>query len=68
GATHLGGVLNSQRKGDLQTQIDAITPFLSQAGLSYAQFKEIAQGSGVNIFDEFGRIVPEALRRFASGN
>ncbi|MEO7368414.1 MAG: protein kinase [Gemmatimonadaceae bacterium] len=68
GATHMGGVLNTKRMGDLQTQINALTPFLSQAGLSYAQFKEIAQGSGVNIFDEFGRIVPDALKRFASGH
>ncbi len=67
GATHMGGVLNSKRKGDLQTQINALQPFLAQAGLSYAQFKDIARGSGVNIFDAYGRIVPDALRQFASG-
>lgn len=63
----MGGVLNSKRKGDLQTQINALQPFLAQAGLSYAQFKDIARGSGVNIFDAYGRIVPDALRQFASG-
>ena len=66
GATHMGGVLNKQRKGDLQTQINALQPFLTQAGLSYAQFKELARGSGVNIFDEYGRIMPDALKQFAS--
>ena len=66
GATHMGGVLNSRRKGDLQTQIDALTPFLAQAGLSYTQFKEIARGSGINIYDEYGRMVPDALRQFIS--
>lgn len=66
GATHMGGVLNSKRKGDLQTQIDALQPFLAQAGLSYPQFKEIVRGAGVNLFDEYGRIVPDALRQFAS--
>jgi len=66
GATHMGGVLNSKRKGDLQTQIDALQPFLAQAGLSYPQFKEIVRGVGVNIFDEYGRMIPDALRQFAS--
>jgi serine/threonine-protein kinase len=66
GATHMGGVFNSKRKGDLQTQIDALQPFLAQAGLSYAQFKDLVRGSGVNIFDEYGRIVPDALRQFVS--
>jgi serine/threonine-protein kinase len=65
GATHKGGVLNSKRKGDLQTQIDALQPFLARAGLNYAQFKDIVNGSGVNIYDEFGRIDPEALKKFA---
>ena len=68
GATHKGGVLGSKRKGDLQTQIDALQPFLSQAGLSYAQFKSIVGGAGVNIFDEYGRMVPDALRGFAAGH
>ena len=62
----MGGVLNSKRKGDLQTQIDALQPFLAQAGLSYPQFKEIVRGVGVNIFDEYGRMIPDALRQFAS--
>ncbi len=66
GATHMGGVLNSKRKGDLQTQINALTPYLAQMGLSYAQFKEIARGSGVDIYDEFGRIVPDALKQFVA--
>ena len=67
GATHKGGVLGTQRKGDLQTQIDAIAPFLSQKGLSYDQFKAIVKESGVSLFDEFGRMLPNALQRFASG-
>jgi hypothetical protein len=65
GATHKGGVLNSKRKGDLQTQIDALQPFLVRAGLNYAQFKDIVHSSGANIYDEFGRIDPEALKKFA---
>ncbi len=67
-ATHMGGVLNTQRRGDLQTQIDALQPFLAQAGLSYAQFKDLARGAGVNIFDEYGRMVPDSLKRFAAGH
>ncbi len=67
GATHKGGVLGTQRKGDLQTQIDALTPFLAKAGLTYQQFKSAAQESGVNLYDEFGRMLPDALQQFASG-
>ena len=65
GATHKGGILGSKRKGDLQMQIDALLPFLNQAGLTYEQFKGIVADSGVWMFDEFGRMVPEALRQFA---
>lgn len=65
GATHMGGVLNTKRKGDLQTQIDALQPFLSQAGISYNEFKSLARESGVNLFDEFGRMIPDSLRHFA---
>jgi serine/threonine-protein kinase len=67
GATHMGGLMKSKRLGDLQTQINALTPFLTRYGLSYDQFKELANKSGINIYDEFGRISPDALRRFASG-
>ena len=67
GATHKGGVLGTQRKGDLQTQIDALAPFLGQKGLSYEQFKTIVRESGVNLFDEFGRMLPNALAQFANG-
>ena len=67
GATHMGGVLGAQRRGDLQTQIDALQPFLTSAGLTYEQFKGIVQESGVRMFDEFGRMVPDSLRRFAAG-
>ena len=67
GATHKGGVLGTRNKGDLQTQIDALSPYLSQAGLSYDQFKSLVRESGINLFDEFGRMVPGALQRFASG-
>ena len=65
GATHMGGVLGTKRMGDLQTQINALVPFLTQAGLTYEQFKGVVKESGINIYDEFGRIVPDSLRRFA---
>ncbi len=67
GATHMGGVLGTQRRGDLQTQIDAIQPFLTRAGLSYDQFKGLVQQSGIKLFDEFGRMIPNALQQFAGG-
>lgn len=67
GATRMGGVLGTKRTGDLQTQIDALQPFLSQAGMSYEHFKILAQGAGVNLFDDQGRIIPDALQQFASG-
>ena len=67
GATRMGGPLNTRRRGDLQTQIDALTPFLTSAGLSYDQFKALVAGAGVKMFDEFGRMVPDSLQRFASG-
>jgi serine/threonine-protein kinase len=65
GATHKGGILGAKRLGDLQTQINALLPFLRQAGLTYEQFKGIVAESGVKMFDEFGRITPEALQQFA---
>ncbi|MEO5590818.1 MAG: serine/threonine-protein kinase [Gemmatimonadaceae bacterium] len=68
GATRSGGLLGAQRKGDLQTQLDALQPFLRSAGLTYDEFKQLVQQSGVNMFDQFGRIVPDSLQRFASGN
>ena len=67
GATRMGGPLGTRRRGDLQTQIDAIQPFLAQAGLTYEQFKGIVAESGVRMFDEFGRMVPDSLQRFAGG-
>ena len=67
GATRKGGPLGTRRRGDLQTQIDALQPFLASAGMSYQQFKSIAEGSGVSIYDEFGRMVLDSLQRFASG-
>ena len=45
--------------------LDALLPFLIQAGLTYEQFKGIVAESGVWMFDDFGRMVPEALRQFA---
>ena len=68
GATRMGGPLGTRRRGDLQTQIDALQPFLTSAGLTYEQFKSIVAESGIGIFDEFGRMVPDSLQRFASGN
>jgi len=68
GATRMGGVLGTQRRGDLQTQIDALQPFLSEAGMSYEHFKILVQGAGVSLFDEQGRMIPDALQQFASGN
>jgi serine/threonine-protein kinase len=67
GATHMGGVLGAQRRGDLQTQIDALQPFLTRAGLSYEQFKGLVQQSGIRLFDDFGRMIPNALQQFAAG-
>lgn len=66
GASRTGGLLGIQKKGDLQTQIDALRPFLTSVGLTYDQFKAIVKEAGFNIFDEFGRMVPEALQRFAA--
>jgi serine/threonine-protein kinase len=67
GASRRGGPLGTRRRGDLQTQIDALHPFLTNAGLTYEQFKALVAESGVSLFDEFGRMIPEALQRFASG-
>lgn len=68
GATHKGGLLGTQRRGDLQTQIDALQPFLTRAGLTYERFKAIVQESGVKLFDEFGRMMPDVLQQFASAS
>jgi hypothetical protein len=67
GATHKGGVLGTKRSGDLQTQIDALHPFLSQARISYEHFKILVQSSGVSLFDEDGRMIPTAMQQFAAG-
>jgi serine/threonine protein kinase len=66
GATHKGGLLGARRKGDLQTQIDALQPFLSRSGLTYERFKAVMQESGVKLYDEFGRMLPDALQQFAN--
>jgi serine/threonine protein kinase len=66
GATHMGGVLNKKRMGDLQTQINALTPFLTRYGLSYDQFKDLVQKAGIDMFDQFGRINPDSLRKFTT--
>jgi eukaryotic-like serine/threonine-protein kinase len=68
GATRQGGFLGAQKRGDLQTQIDALQPFLSKHGLTYDQFKRIAQEAGFNIFDSNGRMVPDAVQRFAGSS
>jgi hypothetical protein len=68
GATHKGGVLGTKKTGDLQTQIDALQPFLSRAGIGYDHFKLIVQGAGISLFDEYGRMIPDALQQFASGH
>ena len=65
GATHKGGLLGSKTKGDLQTQIDALQPFLIASGLTYEQFKDVVKAAGITLFDEFGRLVPDSLQRFA---
>jgi hypothetical protein len=64
GATHKGGILGSQMRGDLQTQIDALQPFLKGSGLTYEQFKDAVKASGIALFDEFGRMVLDSLQRF----
>ena len=66
GATHKGGLLGSRSKGDLQTQIDALQPFLKGSGLTYEQFKAAVAAAGIPLFDEFGRMVPDELQRFVS--
>lgn len=68
GASHKGGVLGTKKSGDLQTQIDALQPFLSEARMSYEHFKILVQGAGVTLFDKEGRMIPAALQQFASGN
>jgi eukaryotic-like serine/threonine-protein kinase len=65
GATHKGGLLGSRTKGDLQTQIDALQPFLKGSGLTYEQFKDVVKASGITLFDQFGRMVPDSLQRVA---
>jgi hypothetical protein len=65
GASHVEGILKRQR-GDLQTQIDALQPFLAKRGLTYAQFKTVTQESGINIYDEEGRMVVDQVRKFAN--
>lgn len=67
GATRSGGFLGAQRRGDLQTQIDALQTFLTDVGLTYEQFKRIVEASGVQVYDEFGRMLPAALEQFAAG-
>ena len=67
GATRKGGVLGTATRGDLQTQINAIAPFLRQAGISYDQFKSLVAEAGVGLFDSDGRMIPAALQQFASG-
>jgi serine/threonine-protein kinase len=68
GATHMGGILGKKRMGDLQTQISTLQPFLARAGLTYDQFKAVMGESGINVYDEFGRIVPDSLRKFTGVN
>jgi hypothetical protein len=68
GATHKGGVLGSKRKGDLQTQINALVPFLTQSGVTYAQFKDLVKAAGIELFDEYGRMLPAALKQFANSH
>jgi len=65
GATHKGGLLGNRTKGDLQTQIDALQPFLTESGVTYEQFKDIVKASGITLFDKFGRMVPDSLHRVA---
>jgi hypothetical protein len=65
GATHKGGLLGNRTKGDLQTQIDALRPFLTASGLTYEQFKGVVKASGITLFDKFGRMVPDSLHRVA---
>lgn len=68
GATHKGGLLGTKKSGDLQTQIDALQPFLNQARISYEHFRNLVQSTGVSLFDEDGRMIPAALQQFASGH
>ena len=64
-ATHKGGILGSKKTGDLQTQLNALVPWIQQAGITYEQFKGIVSAAGVKLLDENGRIIPAALQQFA---
>ena len=68
GATHMGGVLGKQKKGNLQTQIDALQPYLTRAGLTYDQFKAVMGESGIKVYDDLGRMVPDSLIKFTGVN
>lgn len=63
GATHTSGFLGTGASGDLQTQIDALTPFLRSVGLTFEQFKKIAADNGFDILDKNGRLVTDALEQ-----
>lgn len=63
GATHTSGFFGTGKSGDLQTQIDALMPFLKQAGLTFDQFKKIALDNGFSILDKEGRLVTDALQQ-----
>ena len=45
----------------------AISQYLERVRVSttYEEFKRLVAESGFNIFDQFGRMLPAALRRFA---
>ncbi|HVD60177.1 MAG TPA: serine/threonine-protein kinase [Gemmatimonadaceae bacterium] len=60
------GASKSRKKGDLQTQIDALQPFLARYALTYDGFKQIVKDAGFNIFDQFGRMIPSEMQRFAA--
>src|SRR5688572_25743747 len=68
GATRKGGLLGSRTKGDLQTQIDALQPFLKGSGLTYEQFKDAVKAAGITLFDQFGRMMPDSLQRFVAAS
>jgi hypothetical protein len=49
---------------DVEAQADAIAPFLESAGLTIDQFEKIVADAGFQVFDQFGRVVPEVLQQF----
>lgn len=53
--------------GNLQSQINALTPFLQASGLTYNEFMAIAKSDGATLLDNQGRLSAAALQQFEAG-